>query len=85
MLLNPPEWLSRRGGSLRPGIDSDSWVVMFDHQPQYILKPIPAKGKYSYELMQSINGRRLDNSGIYSSAEEAVQAGLEELRKVLGW
>ncbi|HEV3204681.1 MAG TPA: hypothetical protein VGY77_09865, partial [Gemmataceae bacterium] len=65
MLVNPPEWLTRRAGSLQPGIDSDSWVVMFDSQPQYILKPLPAKGKFSCEIMQTVNGRRLDNSGIY--------------------
>jgi len=60
MHLNPPEWLTRRGGSLRTGIDGASCVVMFDNQPQYTLKPIPAKGKYSFEIMQTVNGRRLE-------------------------
>ena len=85
MPIFPPDWLTRHGGELRTSIDGISTVVLFDHKPQYLLKPIPAVGKYSCEIMQLNNGKRLPNNGIYSSPEEATQGGLEELRKALGW
>jgi hypothetical protein len=85
MAVSTPEWLARHEGSLRACPDQTSWVVVFDHQPQYVLRPVPAAGKYSCDVIQSINGRRQDSGGIYPSAEEALKAGLEDLRKVLGW
>jgi hypothetical protein len=85
MALSAPGWLTKHSGSLQRCPDASSWVVVFDGQPQYVLKPVPAAGKYSCQVMQSINGRRLDSGGIYPSAEEALTGGLEDLRKVLGW
>jgi hypothetical protein len=85
MTVISPEWLTRRGGALRPGIDGHTWIVEFDQRPQYWLTPMPAKGKYACQVMQGVNGRRVESSRIYPSAEEAVQGGLEELRTSLGW
>ena len=50
-----------------------------------MLLPVPAKGAFSCRVTETINGRRLDSGAIYPSREEAVSAGLEELRKALGW
>jgi len=35
--------------------------------------------------MQTVNGRRLECSQIFSAPEEALQGGLEQLRQSLGW
>ncbi len=85
MSLAAPEWLTQRGCSLRPGIDGRSSFVLFDDKPQYEVTPIPVKGKYGCEIRQTVNGKRLDGAGVYPTAAAAIQGGLEELRKALGW
>ena len=85
MALTTPEWLARRGGELRAHVDGRSWAVLLDGEPQYLLVPTPAAGKYSCQVTQTINGKRLDRGGAYPSAEDAIRAGLEELRNGLGW
>ncbi|MBY0523907.1 MAG: hypothetical protein K2R98_10945 [Gemmataceae bacterium] len=83
--LTPPEWLTRRGASMRQGINERSWFVYFAGQPQYEVTPMPVKGKFGCEIRQTINGKRLDGQGMYPTSEEALRGGLEELRKTLGW
>lgn len=85
MAVAIPDWLARHGGTLRPAPDGQTWAVLFDHRPQYLLTPIPAKGKYGCQVEQTINGRHLESGGIYPGAEEALRGGLEDLRKALGW
>jgi hypothetical protein len=85
MSISNPEWLTGRGGKLRPGVDGKSSVVVVDGKPQYLLTPIPAIGKYSCEVRQTVNGRRLESGGTYPSPEAALQGGLEDLRRALGW
>jgi hypothetical protein len=80
-----PAWLSRHGGALRNGIDGRTWFVMLDNEPQYVLTPIPAAGKFACEVMQTVNGRRLGSGNVYPSVADAVEGGLEDLRKSLGW
>jgi hypothetical protein len=85
MPVEPPDWLTRHGGTLRATFDGRSWTVLFDGRPQYLLRPIPAAGKYSCEVMQTVNGRRLESGSTYPTAEDALRGGLEDLRKALGW
>jgi hypothetical protein len=85
MAQTAPEWLTKRGGALRSGVDGRSWFVYFAGAPQYEVTPVPVKGKLGCEIRQTINGRRLDCAGPYATAEEAVRGGLEDLRKALGW
>jgi hypothetical protein len=85
MAVTTPDWLARREGELRPSKDGHSCSVYFAGQLQYVLMPVPAKGKYSCRVAETINGKRLDGPGPYGSAEEAVRGGLEDLRKALGW
>ena len=85
MPITPPDWLVKHGGTLRPGIDGHSWLVMFDNRPQYVVTSIPAAGKHAAEVMQMVNGRRLEGHGTYPTADDAVRGGLEDLRKALGW
>lgn len=80
-----PEWLAKRGGSLREATDGRSWIVLLDQEPRYRLEPIPAAGKYSCAVTETVNGRRLEGGGTYASVEDAVLGGLEDLRKFVGW
>ena len=83
--MTAPDWLTKRGGELRPGPFRDVWYVFLDGEPHYALAPIPAEDKHSCRVTQTINGRRLDSGGVCATADEAVRGGLEDLRKALGW
>lgn len=84
MALTTPDWLARRG-ELRPDVGGRSWVVFFDGAPQYRLEPVPVQGKHGCTIMQTINGKRVESPSVAATPEDAVRAGLEELRKALGW
>jgi hypothetical protein len=85
MAVATPEWLAGRDGRLLASKDRRSWTVYLGGEPQYLLVPLPASGKFSCRVAQTINGRRLDREGTYPSAEDAVRGGLEDLRQALGW
>jgi hypothetical protein len=85
MAVTTPEWLAKHNGSIQECPDGNSWAVIFDNQPQYVLRPYPAGGRYSCDVMQSINGRHVGSGAIYDSADQALAGGLEDLRKILGW
>ena len=85
MSVTTPEWLSKHGGELRQATVPDTWLILLGGQPQYRLVPVPAAGKSSCQVTQTNNGRRLDGGASYASADEALQGGLEDLRKALGW
>jgi hypothetical protein len=83
--VTAPEWLTKRGGVLRESTLGQRWLVLLNDEPQYRLVPIPAAGKWSCEVTQTVNGRRLDSGGTYPTLEDALRGGLEDLRKALGW
>ena len=83
--MTTPDWLARHGGELRPGRLAASWFVYFDGEPQYALTPVPVAGKHGCQVTQTINGKRLDSGSAHSTLDEAIQGGLEDLRKALGW
>jgi hypothetical protein len=83
--VETPDWLAKHGGVLKPGTKEGTWLVLLDSSPQYRLVPVPAAGKYSCEVTETVNGRRLDTGGTYPTPEDAVRGGLEDLRKALGW
>lgn len=85
MAIATPEWLTRRGGELRRGIDGSSWVVCFDGEPQYRLTVVPVSGKHGCKIVQTINDRLIPSTGTYPTATEAILGGLDDLRKILGW
>jgi hypothetical protein len=58
---------------------------MFHDKPQYRLSPQPAVGKFSCDVLQTINDKHLASGTIYLTEEEALRGGLEDLRKALGW
>lgn len=85
MSLTAPEWLTNHGGELRSLPSGDALVVLVGGEPQYTLTAVPVGGKHGCRVVQTINGRRLDGPGTYSTVDEAVRGGLEDLRKALGW
>ena len=85
MTATIPDWLATRSGDLRPGVDSDIWLVLLDGSPQYKLIVAPAKGQFTCAIVQANNGRRLDKGTIYPSTEAAMHGGLAALRDILGW
>jgi hypothetical protein len=85
MNVSPPEWLSLHGGELRQRAGFSQWIVLLHGEPQYLLGVTPAAGKLACTVTQTNNGRRLDGGGTYASAAEALHAGLDDLRKALGW
>ncbi len=85
MSVTVPDWLTRRGAALKPGIDGNSCMVLFANLPQYAVVPKPAAGKFACEVIQTINGKRLECPGTFATHAEALQGGLEALRQALGW
>jgi hypothetical protein len=85
MPVTTPPWLEQHGCRLLPSKDGHSFLVYVGDEPQYLLMPTPARGKFSCRISQTINGKRLDGEGTYPSPEDAVRGGLEDLRKALGW
>ena len=85
MTLDAPEWLTRHGGSLKPASDGSTCYVMLNGQPLYAVVPVPVAGKFGCTIIQTNNGKRIENNTTAGSAEEALRLGLEELRNSLGW
>lgn len=83
--MNTPEWLSKRGGGLKLASDGRTWYVMLNGTPQYSLVPAPVEGKFGCTVKETINGEPVESKSVAATADEALQAGLEDLRKALGW
>lgn len=81
----PPEWLAKRDGTITAGVRDHSIHLLIGGAPQYKLEVRPAMGKFICAVEQSVNGKRLDDSTIYSSPETAMMGGLDQLRAKLGW
>jgi hypothetical protein len=54
-------------------------------EPNYSLTPVPAQGKFACVIRQTNNGRQITSAGTFPTQEEALQSGLEDLGKELGW
>jgi hypothetical protein len=85
MALTTPDWLQRHGGELRATSLAQTWVVLLGGEAQYRLVTVPADGKHACQVTQTVNGRRLDSGATFATVDEALQGGLEDLRKSLGW
>jgi hypothetical protein len=83
--MTVPDWLKTRDGALAPGIRDTVLLVTLSGHPQYRLDALPAKGKYTCAVVQTNNGRRLDDGIGYPTSGAALAGGLEELRTKLGW
>ena len=85
MAMTTPDWLARRDGGLRMGYDGLTWLVLFNGGPQYELTPIPAAGRFSCAIVETVSSERLDEGATYPTDGDALRGGLEELRTFLGW
>jgi hypothetical protein len=84
--MSVPDWLAKRGGALKPGVQPDMQFVLIGGAPQYKLESRPAAGKHICAVQQSVNGRRLDDAAAtYPTADAALAGGLDQLRAALGW
>jgi hypothetical protein len=85
MAVTTPDWLKAHDGEFHLGKDERSASVYFAGQLQYVLVPVPARGKFTCRVSETINGKRLDSPTTHASMEDALRGGLEDLRKALGW
>ena len=83
--MTVPDWLKTRDGGLAKGLNERIWLVTLNGHPEWRLEAVPAKGKFSCAVVQTNNGKRLDDGKDYASQETALAGGLEELRTRLGW
>jgi hypothetical protein len=85
MAVTAPDWLTHREGKLVAGGDGRSAAIYFRGEPNYLLKVVPVTGRFGCEVVQTINGRRLERGGPYPSVDDAFRGGLEDLRTAMGW
>lgn len=83
--MTTPDWLALHGGEVRLGQDHLSASVYFAGRLQYVLVPVPARGKHACRITETFNGVRLDGGDVWGTREAAFQGGLEVLRTKLGW
>jgi hypothetical protein len=85
MAVTAPEWLTRRGGGLKLASDGRTWYVLLSGEPQYTVVERPVAGKFGAFVKHVNSGKPIDSTSIADTPEGAVVAGLEDLRKALGW
>jgi hypothetical protein len=83
--MTVPDWLKERGGDLKLGSDAHTWYFVVGGQPQYSLIAVPVGGRFGCAIRQTINGKRIDSQSVQPTVDDAIRAGLEDLRKALGW
>ena len=83
--MTAPDWLTKRDGSLTPGVAKNMLFVLIGGVPQYKVEARPAKGTFVCAVQQSVNGKRLDDATAYATADAALAGGLEQLKNKLGW
>ncbi|MBN9522006.1 hypothetical protein J0H58_26405 [bacterium] len=84
--MTAPDWLSKHDGGLQAGYQPFVTFVTLGGVPQYKLEVRPAGAAYTSYVVQSVNGRRVDDAKAnYPTADAAVAGGLDQLRTSLGW
>jgi hypothetical protein len=61
--MTVPDWLQRRAGAIRPGVNAETRFVLVDGQPLYKLEVRPAVGRFTCAVTETASGRRLDETG----------------------
>jgi hypothetical protein len=85
MTVAAPEWLSKRGGEFTQSSESGIWLVLLNHQPLYMLTPVPVAGQHGCVIKQTNNGKLFPAPEKAPTVDDALRNGLEGLRKALGW
>ena len=83
--MTAPEWLTKRDGTLKPGIGAGVLFVMIGGKPLYRLDVRPVSGTFSCAVVQTVNGKQIGDGTTYPTSDAALAGGLEQLRGKLGW
>jgi hypothetical protein len=83
--MTEPEWLTRRGGKLKMASDGNTRFVVLGGQPEYTVVPRPVANQWGCFIKQTNSGRPIPSSSTAPGEDQALAAGLEELRQYLGW
>lgn len=83
--MTPPDWLTRRDGSILPALSPSSLFVAIGGQPHYRLDARPAKNQYACTVTQTANGKAIHAKDGYPTRDAALTGGLEQLRAAMGW
>jgi hypothetical protein len=84
--MTVPDWLARRECTMKLGPDGKTWYVLVNCEPNYSIQAVPADGtRHAPVVRQTINGKRIECAGTYATPDEALQGGLNDLGKALGW
>jgi hypothetical protein len=49
------------------------------------LVAIPAEGKHTVKVLETINGKQFTTGKVYPTIQAALEAGAEALREKMGW
>lgn len=85
MSVTTPEWLARHDAKLVASENGNSWMVYFGKELTYVLVLVPSKGNHGIKVTQTINGKQIYVQEVFSTENEALQAGLAALQKSIGW
>ncbi len=83
--MTPPHWLSKRNAEIKPSANGKSWLLYQGGQFLWVIGVLPADGKFSNKIMDSINGKQIQKGNVYETELEAMEGGLMELKAHLGW
>lgn len=83
--VSQPQWLANHGGKLAPSANGLSWLVDFGIEPAYALVAIPAEGKHTVKILETVSGKQFSTGKVYPNIQAALEAGAEALREKLGW
>jgi hypothetical protein len=85
MTITAPDWLTRHGGSLKLASDGGTWFVMVEGEPVYSVTERPVADKFGCSIRLTNSGKPIESQSTAPDPAGAVSAGLEDLRKYLGW
>ena len=84
-LPTAPDWLTKRDGSLKPGLRDYIAFVVISDRPEYRLEVRPADGKFACVVSSTNNGKLIEGQASQPTADAAWADGLTRLKTQLGW
>jgi len=85
ILPTAPDWLTKRDGSLKPGLREYIALVVISDRPEYRLEVRPAAGKFACVVSYTNNGKLIDGQESQPTVDAAWADGLARLKNRLGW
>jgi hypothetical protein len=78
-------WLKVRNAEIKPSANGQSWLLYQGDRFIWVIGVLPADGKFTNKIMESINGNQIQKGSIFDSEKDALEGGLMELKAHLGW